>query len=86
MVAWYRWYCPSWHREVCSKVRSLSEPPESLRSRRTGWINATPGKGCADATFTLKAALETLRGRGQESWGVLCVDMVQAYRYDTVNR
>jgi hypothetical protein len=45
---------------------------------------STPGKGCADATFTLKTALQTLREHGQESWGVLFVDLVKAY--DTVNR
>jgi hypothetical protein len=44
---------------------------------------STPGKGCADATFTLKTALQTLREHDQESW-VLFVDLVKAY--DTVNR
>jgi hypothetical protein len=44
---------------------------------------STPEKGCADATFTLKTALQTLREHGQESW-VLFVDLVKAY--DTVNR
>jgi hypothetical protein len=38
---------------------------------------------CADATFTLKTALQTLREHDQESW-VLFVDLVKAY--DTVNR
>jgi hypothetical protein len=41
------------------------------------------GQGCADATFTLKTALQTLREHDQESW-VLFVDLVKAY--DTVNR
>jgi hypothetical protein len=42
-----------------------------------------PGKGCADATFTLKMALQTLRKHNPESW-VLFVDLIKAY--DTVNR
>jgi hypothetical protein len=44
---------------------------------------STPGKGCADATFTLKKALQSLREHGQESW-VIFVDLVKAY--DAVNR
>jgi hypothetical protein len=44
---------------------------------------STPGKGCADATFTLKTALQTLREHGQESW-VIFVDLAKAY--DTVSR
>jgi hypothetical protein len=44
---------------------------------------STPGKGCADATFTLKTALQTLHEHNQESW-VLFVDLVKVY--DTVNR
>jgi hypothetical protein len=44
---------------------------------------STPGKGCADATFTLKTALQTLREHGQESW-VLFIDLVKAY--GAVNR
>jgi hypothetical protein len=32
---------------------------------------------CADATFTLKTALQTLREHDQESW-VLFVDLVKA--------
>jgi hypothetical protein len=46
-------------------------------------IEERPDKGCADATFTLKTALQTLREHDQESW-VLFVDLVKAY--DTVNR
>jgi hypothetical protein len=46
-------------------------------------IEEQPDKGCADATFTLKTALQTLREHDQESW-VLFVDLVKAY--DTVNR
>jgi hypothetical protein len=60
-----------------------SEPPERLRSSLEEQAGSTPGKGCADATFTLKTALQTLREHGQESW-VLFVDLVKAY--DTVNR
>jgi hypothetical protein len=45
---------------------------------------STPGKGCTDATFTLKSALQILQGHDQESW-VLSADFVQAYCY-TVNR
>ena len=41
------------------------------------------GKGCADATFTLKSALQTLREHQQEAH-VLFVDLVKAY--DSVNR
>jgi hypothetical protein len=41
------------------------------------------GKGCADATFTLKTALQTLREHNHEAH-VLFVDLVKAY--DTVNR
>ena len=41
------------------------------------------GKGCADATFTLKSALQTLREHQQETH-VLFVDLVKAY--DSVNR
>ena len=41
------------------------------------------GKGCADATFTLKASLQTLREHQKEAH-VLFVDLVKAY--DSVNR
>ena len=41
------------------------------------------GKGCADTTFTLKAALQTLREHNQEAH-LLFVDLVKAY--DTVNQ
>ena len=41
------------------------------------------GKGCADATFSLKLALQTLHEHNQESF-TLFVDLVKAY--DTVNR
>ena len=41
------------------------------------------GKGCADATFSLKAALETLREQGINAH-VLFIDLVKAY--DSVNR
>ena len=41
------------------------------------------GKGCADANFSLKAALETLREQGQDAH-VLFVDLVKAC--DSVNR
>jgi hypothetical protein len=40
-------------------------------------------KGCADATFTIKTALQTLREHDQEAY-VIFVDLVKAY--DTVNR
>jgi len=40
-------------------------------------------KGCADATFTLKMALQTLREHNQDAH-ILFVDLVKAY--DTVNR
>jgi hypothetical protein len=40
-------------------------------------------KGCADATFPLKLALQTLREHNQEAY-ILFVDLVKAY--DTVNR
>jgi len=40
-------------------------------------------KGCADATFSLKTALQVLREHNQESH-VLFVDLVKAY--DSVNR
>jgi hypothetical protein len=54
---------------------STSDSLERLR-------NEQAGQGCADATFTLKTALQTLREHDQESW-VLFVDLVKAY--DTVN-
>jgi hypothetical protein len=54
---------------------STSDSSERLRNKEQ--------KGCADATFTLKTALQTLREHDQESW-VLFVDLVKAY--DTVNR
>ena len=41
------------------------------------------GKGCADATFTLKASLQTLREH-QKEVHVIFVDLVKAY--DSVNR
>ena len=41
------------------------------------------GNGCADATFTLKSALQKLREHQQEAH-FLCVDLVKAY--DSVNR
>ena len=41
------------------------------------------GKGCADATFTLKSSLQTLREHQQEAH-VLFIDLVKAY--DSVNR
>ena len=41
------------------------------------------GKGCVDATFTLKRALQQLREQGQNTH-VLFVDLVKAY--DSVNR
>ena len=41
------------------------------------------GKGCADATFSLKLALQTIREHNQEAFA-LFVDLVKAY--DTVNR
>ena len=41
------------------------------------------GKGCVDATFTLKKALQQLREQGQDAH-VLFVDLVKAY--DSVNR
>jgi hypothetical protein len=41
------------------------------------------GKGCANATFSLKLALQTLHEHNQESF-TLFVDLVKAY--DTVNR
>jgi hypothetical protein len=40
-------------------------------------------KGCADATFTIKTALQTLREHDQEAY-VIFVDLVKVY--DTVNR
>jgi hypothetical protein len=43
---------------------------------------SSPGKGCADATFTMKTALHILFENGQESW-LLFVDLVKVY--DTVN-
>jgi hypothetical protein len=56
---------------------STSDSFERLRNR-TGRTRQS-----ADATFTLKTALQTLREHDQESW-VLFVDLVKAY--DTVNR
>jgi hypothetical protein len=41
------------------------------------------GKGCVDATFTLKKALQQLHKQGQDTH-VLLVDLVKAY--DSVNR
>ena len=41
------------------------------------------GKGCADATFSLKTALETLREQGEDAH-VLFVDLVKAF--DSANR
>jgi len=41
------------------------------------------GKGCADATFALKSALQTLKEHGQSAY-VLFVDLVKAF--DSANR
>jgi hypothetical protein len=41
------------------------------------------GKGCANATFTLKAALQTLREHNENAY-ILFVNLIKAY--DTVNR
>jgi Reverse transcriptase (RNA-dependent DNA polymerase) len=41
------------------------------------------GNGCADATFSLKLALQTIHEHNQEAFA-LFVDLVKAY--DTVNR
>jgi hypothetical protein len=39
--------------------------PNHLKDFKKGW--STPGKGCADATFSMKMALETLREQDQVS-------------------
>jgi hypothetical protein len=73
--------------DICSKaVSSIAATRLAIHLKGFGveeQAGSTPGKGCADATFTLKTALQTLREHGQESW-VLFVDLVKAY--DTVNR
>jgi hypothetical protein len=73
---------------VCSKAVTTSIAATRLAIHLKGFgieeqAGSTRDKGCAEATFTLKAALQTLRENGQESW-VLFVDLVEAY--DTVNR
>jgi hypothetical protein len=90
-MAWYR---PPRHMLKGSELdcgNSASKPPDAA-TRLANHLKhfgieeqagSTPGKGCADATFTLKTALQTLREHDQESW-VLFVDLVKAY--DTVNR
>jgi hypothetical protein len=52
----------------------------NLESMSTGSLF---GKGCADATFTLQTALQTLQEHNHDMH-VLLVDLVKAY--DTVNR
>jgi hypothetical protein len=73
--------------DICSKaVSSIAATRLANHLKSFGveeQAGSTPGKGCADATFTLKMALQTLHEHDQESW-VLFVDLVKAY--DTVNR
>jgi hypothetical protein len=71
---------------TCSKAVSLiaatPDTPKRLWSRRTGWFKRQ-AKGCADATFTLKTALQN----SSRAWSRIMasfVDLVKAY--DTVNR
>ena len=73
--------------DICSKAVSSIAATRLANHLKSFGIEeqagSTPDKGCADATFTLKTALQTLREHDQESW-VLFVDLVKAY--DTVNR
>ena len=65
--------------DICSKaVSSIAATRLAIHLKGFGieeQAGSTPDKGCADATFTLKTALQTLREHDQESW-VLFVDLV----------
>ncbi len=68
--------------DICSKAVSPIAVTRLANHLRDFGVEeqagSTPGKGCADATFTLKTALQSLREHGQESW-VFFVDLVKAY-------